>query len=251
MNDVETCLTDDLELNKLDDDWSIHDEDENEDDDQLIMLESSLDEWTKINFSNIIKARKKIGNNKDSFDRDIKMWQNFISQLETYNKSIYMSEINDMSFDIPDNATEFKELQGVYSRLVRYRDRITRMKSVVNSQHEMFSKAYKSLRLVAMSLFREGTAKDKEANAEYVVQPFYIGTLESKNLLDLMIDVLATIDFASTNLSRIMKEKEIQSRTSYGHTIEGDAHNHDVEVQKPTNGFDTSEIRTRKKIKYD
>jgi hypothetical protein len=212
-----------------------------------ILSDTPLDEWEKLDFVEIINSRIDTGITKSSFEREIKMWQSAIRSLPSYNEKVFRDEIDNMDLNIPTYEIELNELQGIYSRLVAYRTRICKMKSIINAHHEIFSKSYKTLKISAMALFT-GTAKDKEASAEQVVQPFFMGTIASKNLLDYLIDVEETIEFTSISLHGLLKEKEVNARINSKHNMEGAYYNFEKNVDEVKSNWDTSDIHTRKKI---
>lgn len=228
-------------------DW---DTEELEDKEELIdsvLCLTPLDQWSSLNFCDIIQKRKKSGLSKISFDEDIAMWQNVIKRLKSYNDAEYREDIRKMDLNIPSTDVDLSELQGVYSRLVSYRIRVAEMTTIVNAQHEIFNKAYKTLKTSAMCLF-PGTAKDKEASAEYLIEPFWMGTLSSKILFDYLIDIKEIIEFASINLVRILKEKEASAKINMTHFSDGASYNFQKEIDKEARDWDPDDIPTRKKV---
>lgn len=213
-----------------------------------VLVDTSFDDWSKIDFVEVVRDRMAKGVNKQTFDEDIRMWQNAIDNLPEYHEKSFLKEVQEMDFSIPRYSKDFSEMQGVYSRLVSYRARVSEMMFRANAHYEVFFKAYKTIKTSAIAL-HTGTAKDKEAGAEFVAQPYYAGTVNTKRMLDYLIEVLETIDFAATNMNRILREKEAEARVNLSHLNEGSQYNFEKQIQDEGNNWNSGDIRTRKKIK--
>lgn len=167
---------------------------------------NTFNNYHQTDFAKIVEQRKE-GITEKTFMEDVHIYQEAINSLPSYDESSFRDEIRQMDFDIPSDEYEFKELQIIYSRLVAYRFRIVDMCSIVNAHNNMFEKAYKSLCKAAMKLV-DGTAKDKEAYAENRTQPFAIGVMNTESFLKYISDVKEAVEFASTNMSRMLRERE-------------------------------------------
>jgi hypothetical protein len=92
--------------------------------------------------------------------------------------------------------------------------------SVVFAHYEMISQAHKNLREMAIKL-STGTAKDKEANAAFTVHPFVIPMTNSKRLLTYLEQYLKNIEFAASQMDRILREHQALSRINQSFNNEG------------------------------
>ena len=201
----------------------------------------SLDGWMDIDFEENIKARFNAGITKEEFYNDVKWWNLAIHNLQIYDEKVYRREIDEMDMSIPRNEFDFKELQGTYSRLVSLFDRLSEMKSVANSHFETFTQGYKCLKQYSIGFFT-GTAQQKESSAEHLVHEFYKHSLPPKKLLSDIEETIKVVEFAATNMNRILREKEANNKINSIHNLEGMARNFD-------NLSNT--IRTRKKVDMD
>jgi hypothetical protein len=124
---------------------------------------------------------------------------------------------------------------------------IAEMISVVNTQYQMFDRAYKSLKNIAINL-SSGTAKDKEANAESVVNSFYVGAAVTRGLLDNLQTYKEVVEFGSMNLNRILKQREDQAAVNPTYDKEGTYLGFQKRMMREDPGV-PDDIPTRKKIK--
>jgi hypothetical protein len=97
---------------------------------------------------------------------------------------------------------------------------LTEIISVVYAHYEMISQAHKNLREMAIRL-STGTAKDKEANAAFTVHPFVIPMTNSKRLLTYLEHYLKNIEFAASQMDRILREHQALSRINHSFNQEG------------------------------
>lgn len=175
----------------------------------------NFDNYHLSDFSTILKNRKD-GVTETSFFEDVEIWQRTLYSLPNYNENSIKEEIDTMNLEIPLEEYDLEKMSKVYSRLVSYRIRIVEITFVLNSHVNIFEKAYKTLKSSAMVLYA-GTVKDKEANAESMVQPLLLGFLKVKNLLDYVMEVRENIEFASMNMARLLREKESLSKINQGY----------------------------------
>ena len=195
-------------------------------------IDIDLDDIGNINFVKIVQDRRTKGVTKSSFDEDVEMWQNTaIASLPIMNECAIRAEIDTWELGIPREEYDLQVLQGVYSNLTAYQFRISHLVSLANSHYKTFSKAYKSLKIIAMALY-SGTAKDKEAYAENEVHLFLIGTVKSENLYDYLCEVKEGIIFAATNMARILREREAQAKINTGHQSEGNAYKYSQDKEE-------------------
>jgi hypothetical protein len=176
--------------------------------------------WQDPNFSKDLVSRLK-GVTEESFAKEVQNWQDAISVLPFYDEIEIRNEIRQWDIAIPSkDEYEFESFSASYALQVQYRNRLTEIMSVVYAHYEMISQAHKNLREMAIKL-STGTAKDKEASAAFTVHPFVIPMTNSKRLLTYLEHYLKNIEFAATQMDRILREHQALSRINQSFNTEG------------------------------
>jgi hypothetical protein len=176
--------------------------------------------WQDPNFSKDLVSRLK-GVTEESFAKEVQNWQDAISVLPFYDEIEIRKEIRQWDIAIPSkDEYEFESFSASYALQVQYRNRLTEIMSVVYAHYEMISQAHKNLREMAIKL-STGTAKDKEASAAFTVHPFVIPMTNSKRLLSYLEHYLKNIEFAATQMDRILREHQALSRINQSFNTEG------------------------------
>jgi hypothetical protein len=202
-------------------------EDEDFDEENLLLL-ATLEwapmpetvSWKDPNFSKDLVSRLK-GVTEDSFTKEVQIWQDAIGLLPYYDEIEIRNEIRRWDISIPSkDSYEFESFSASYALQVQYRNRLTEIMSVVYAHYEMISQAHKNLREMAIKL-STGTAKDKDANAAFTVHPFVIPMTNSKRLLTYLEQYLKNIEFAASQMDRILREHQALSRINQSFNSEG------------------------------
>lgn len=176
--------------------------------------------WKDPNFSKDLVSRLK-GVSEDSFSKEVQIWQDVIGLLPYYDEIEIRNEIRRWDISIPSkDSYEFESFSASYALQVQYRNRLTEIMSVVYAHYEMISQAHKNLREMAIKL-STGTAKDKDANAAFTVHPFVIPMTNSKRLLTYLEQYLKNIEFAASQMDRILREHQALSRINQSFNNEG------------------------------
>jgi len=176
--------------------------------------------WKDPNFSKDLVSRLK-GVTEDSFTKEVQIWQDAIGLLPYYDEIEIRNEIRRWDISIPSkDSYEFESFSASYALQVQYRNRLTEIMSVVYAHYEMISQAHKNLREMAIKL-STGTAKDKDANATFTVHPFVIPMTNSKRLLTYLEQYLKNIEFAASQMDRILREHQALSRINQSFNSEG------------------------------
>lgn len=176
--------------------------------------------WQDPNFSKNLVSRLK-GVTEESFAQEVQNWQDAISVLPFYDEIEIRKEIRQWDIAIPSkDEYEFESFSASYALQVQYRNRLTEIMSVVYAHYEMISQAHKNLREMVIKL-STGTAKDKEASAAFTVHPFVIPMTNSKRLLTYLEHYLKNIEFAATQMDRILREHQALSRINQSFNTEG------------------------------
>jgi hypothetical protein len=176
--------------------------------------------WQDPNFSKDLVSRLK-GISEESFAKEVQNWQDAISLLPIYDELEIRNEVRKWDIAIPTKDDyDFESFSASYALQVQYRNRLTEIISVVYAHYEMISQAHKNLREMAIRL-STGTAKDKEANAAFTVHPFVIPMTNSKRLLTYLEHYLKNIEFAASQMDRILREHQALSRINHSFNQEG------------------------------
>ena len=176
--------------------------------------------WKDPNFSKDLVSRLK-GVTEESFTKEVQIWQDAIGLLPYYDEIEIRTEIRQWDISIPSkDSYEFESFSASYALQVQYRNRLTEIMSVVFAHYEMISQAHKNLREMAIKL-STGTAKDKDANAAFTVHPFVIPMTNSKRLLTYLEQYLKNIEFAASQMDRILREHQALSRINQSFNAEG------------------------------
>ena len=176
--------------------------------------------WQDPNFSKDLVSRLK-GVTEESFSKEVQIWQDAISLLPHYDEIEIRNEVREWDISIPTKDDyEFESFSAAYALQVQYRNRLTEIMSVIFGHYEMISQAHKNLREMAIKL-STGTAKDKEANAAFTVHPFVIPMANSKRLLTYLEQYLKNIEFAASQMDRILREHQALSRINQSFNNEG------------------------------
>lgn len=176
--------------------------------------------WKDPNFAKNLVGRLK-GVTEESFAKEVQIWQDAISLLPFYDEIEIRNEVRQWDISIPSKDDYgFESFSAAYALQVQYRNRLTEIISVVYAHFEMISQAHKNLREMAIKL-STGTAKDKDANAAFTVHPFVIPMTNSKRLLTYLEQYLKNIEFAASQMDRILREHQALSRINQSYNTEG------------------------------
>jgi hypothetical protein len=182
----------------------------------IVDIGSIWDGVDDYDFEKDVKYRSS-GINKETFEQEILIWCEGFKLLPKYNKESYIQEMSQMEMSLQsDNFFNFEDLVIMYSAQVAYRNRLTAMKGIVNAHYEIYTQAYKSLEKQAFKLFSKagGTIDDRKADAAHMVAPFYRLSTQAKSMLEHINEMISNVEFAATQLSRLLREREILSRVN-------------------------------------
>lgn len=162
-------------------------------------------------FPSIIVERLKGISEKD-FAKEVKMWQDHIKYLPQYNEVEVRKEIRTWDISIPvKDDFNIESFAVAYSRQLQYRNRLTELISVVFAHLEMLTHAQKSLREIAIKL-SSGPKHDKDAQATFTTNPLLIHVNQAKRLHTYLESVQKNIEFASSQMDKIIREHQTLSR---------------------------------------
>jgi hypothetical protein len=198
--------------------------------------------WKDPNFAKNLVGRLK-GVTEESFAKEVQIWQDAISLLPFYDEIEIRNEVRQWDISIPSKDDyEFESFSAAYALQVQYRNRLTEIISVVYAHFEMISQAHKNLREMAIKL-STGTAKDKDANAAFTVHPFVIPMTNSKRLLTYLEQYLKNIEFAASQMDRILREHQALSRINQTYNTEGMSNLYSKDKTPMNKG--NAQVRTR------
>lgn len=167
--------------------------------------------WEDPNFPNIILDRLKGITEKD-FAKEVKMWQEHIKMLPQYNEVEIRKEIRSWDISIPGKDDfNIESFAVAYSFQLQYRNRLTELISIVFAHLEMLTHAQKSLREIAIKL-ASGPKHDKDAQATFTTNPLLIHVNHAKRLHTYLEAVQKNIEFASSQMDKIIREHQTLSR---------------------------------------
>jgi len=193
-------------------------------------------DWKDPEFTKEIVSRLK-GITEEGFANEVMLWQHHISVLPVYDEIVIRKEIRSWNLDIPikDNFN-IESFAQAYALQVQYRNRLTEIISIVYAHHEILSQACKCLKEMALKL-SSGTAKDKDATAGFTVHPFVAPMTHAKRLNVYLDSVLKNIDFASSQMDRIIREHQALSRINQTVNNMGMAQNYEDSGSKIQNKY--------------
>lgn len=201
--------------------------------------------WNDPDFAKKIVDRLR-GVTEESFASEVELWQQQINLLPHYNELDLRNEIRSWDISIPSKDTfDFESYAIAYSKQVQYRVRLTELMSVVFAHNEMLSQAHKTLLAMAVKL-SNGPKHDKDANATFTVHPFLVASTHAKRLMTYLENVLKNIDFAASQMDRMLREHQALSRINQTMNSEGMSYmaNKDYIGHNPNNSSSVK-IRTR------
>ena len=200
--------------------------------------------YTDPNFSKKIIERIK-GVTEDGFAKEVDNWQEAIQSLPVYDELDIRKEIKGWNIGIPNKDDfDFDSHAKFYSMQIQYRNRITEIINVVYAHHEMLSQAQKTLKDIAARL-AGGTAVDKNAIATFTVQPFSLACTHARRLLSYLESVLKNIDFAASQMDRMLREHQALARINSNFNSEGLSSLFKDNNSRVANINNSTEIRTR------
>lgn len=200
--------------------------------------------YTDTDFSKNMLERIK-GVTEAGFAKEVDNWQEAIKSLPNYDEIEIRNEIKQWNISIPNKDDfHFESYSKFYSLQLQYRNRITEIISVVFAHHEMISQAQKTLKDIAVKL-ANGTAVDKNGIATFTVQPFSIACTHARRLLTYLESVLKNIDFAASQMDRMLREHQALARINSNFNAEGLSALHKDNNSRISNINSSTEIRAR------
>lgn len=196
----------------------MYDEEEDFDDEDSVILagfewspNSEKLDWNDPDFSKNITARLK-GITEESFEKEVEAWQKHINLLPDYDEYEIRKEIRNWILDIPTKDDfNIESFAKSYALQVQYRNRITELVSLVFAHYEMINQAHRSLKEMAVKL-ASGPKHDKDAIASFTVHQFVVPLSHAKRLHTYLESVLKNIEFAASQMDKIVREHQALSR---------------------------------------
>lgn len=188
------------------------------------------------NFPDIIVDRLKGITEKD-FAKEVKMWQDHIKYLPEYNEHEVRKEIRAWDISIPGKDDfNIESFAVAYAKQLQYRNRLTELISIVFAHLEMLTHAQKSLREIAIKL-SSGPKHDKDAQATFTTNPLLIHVNQAKRLHTYLESVQKNIEFASSQMDKIIREHQTLSRINQTMNNLGMSHMYEDSVSKTKNNL--------------
>lgn len=165
------------------------------------------------------------------FNEEFMMWQEYLSRLEPYDDDTISEKLREVDLTNlmpPERSNNSANAYQAYYRLVETQRYLYSLQKPVSNRAEMLKEAIKSLRSAARGMFK-GTDKDKEAHSDRMVRNFTAELSRAKCLLSSINASIETVEFAATQASRVIKEKEFELKVNGSYASQGQAniyHNH-------------------------
>ena len=167
--------------------------------------------------------------------------------LPQYNEYDIRKEIAQWEFNVPNKDDfDISSHAASYVMQIQYKTRLSEIYSVVFSHFEFLSSAQKNLKEMAVKIAPGSNKHDKDGIASFTVSPFTIASSHAKRLLSYLDSVMKNIDFAASQMDRLMREHQSLSRINQNFHNEGLSalYNKDRPSLKRYND-DSATVRTR------
>lgn len=146
---------------------------------------------------------------EDKFKIDLDNLLNTYNQLKPINPDDVRQEIDSWDLSVPkDTNTDLEEISGAYTRFVEYNIRINKLLDDVNIHNQLLIFIIKTGKELAYQYIEGKTKADKESVATSILLP--ISSLQNtvNSLYDFISNTNKSIEFASSQLARILRERE-------------------------------------------
>lgn len=156
------------------------------------------------------------------FNEEFMMWQEYLSKLAPYDDGVVREKLDAIDLEDLMPNTKKVDVYESYYRLVETQKFLYTLHKPVHGRCEMLKDAIKSLRSSARGMFK-GTDKDKEAHSDRMVRNFTAEFSRAKALLSSIVGAIDFVEFAATQASRVIKEREFELRVNSGYAGQGQA----------------------------
>jgi len=206
---------------------SMYEEDLEDEEETILLAEIDwkpmpvYEPWTDPNFAQMITQRAK-GVTEEGFTQEVQLYQDALNMLPQYNEYEIRKEISYWEFNIPDkNDFDISSHAASYSMQIQYKTRLSEIYSVVFAHYEFLSSAQKNLKEMAVKIASGSNKHDKDGIASFTVSPFSIAASHAKRLLSYLDSVTKNIDFAASQMDRLMREHQSLARINQNFHNEG------------------------------
>jgi len=206
---------------------SMYEEDLEDGEDTILLAEIDwkpmpvYEPWTDPDFAQMIANRIK-GVTEEGFANEVKLYQDALNMLPQYNEYDIRKEIAQWEFNVPNkNDFDISSHAASYALQIQYKTRLSEIYSVVFSHFEFLSSAQKNLKEMAVKIAPGSNKHDKDGIASFTVSPFTIASSHAKRLLSYLDSVMKNIDFAASQMDRLMREHQSLSRINQNFHNEG------------------------------
>jgi hypothetical protein len=178
-------------------------------------------DWSSPDFTQEIVNRTK-GVTEEGFAKEVELWRQSIESLPAYDEIEIRKELRSWHIGIPSKDDfDFQTYALHYSLQIQYRNRLTEIHSVVYAHYEMISQGQKTLKEMAVKLAAGNNKYDKDAVSAYTVHQFTVAMTHAKKLLIYLEAMLKNIDFAATQMDRMLREHQTLAKINQNFNNEG------------------------------
>lgn len=202
--------------------------------------------WNQPDFAEQVTKRLR-GMTEEDFAKEVDLWKRYIASLPVYNEFEIRKEISQWHIGIPPKEDfNFETYTLYYFLQCQYKERLNQIFGVIFAHYEMISQAQKTLKEMAVKISAGTTKYDKDAIASFTVSLFTIAMSDVKKLLVYLEAINKNIDFAATQMDRVLKEHQAMTRYNQSFANEGmSALYSRNSMPKSNNNSNSAEIKTR------
>jgi hypothetical protein len=163
----------------------------------------------------------------EDFEKDFQKMINLFNRIDEQHpqtEAEIRDELKGFNFSITQEEMYDVDLaSATYVRFVEYKYRLNELFDQVNKKFVILSTIIQKVNEILPTL-TEGTAKEKDAKSNIMLLEISMIHVQYKNLLSFLKDHKESIDFATTQLARILREKEATAKLNGRNIKRGDSH---------------------------
>lgn len=203
--------------------------------------------WDDPNFASELLTRSTGKITEDSYIKEVELWQSNLKIMPKYDEFAIRKEISAWNIGIPDKDNlNYETLSIFYHLHSNYRTRLTDLHNAVFANHEMLNQAYKTLFELSSQMSNGKNKYERDAHATFATSYFSIALGHTKRLLTYLEMVIKNVDFASTQMDKMMRD--IQNLARYNNNFVADGMSNMMNrtsIFPTSNNISSAEIKTR------
>lgn len=179
-------------------------------------------DWMSVDFVEETKIEPN-GLTIDSYQKEVREWQDDIRALKTYDESEIRRYLNTCNLNVPSKGDSYDEVAEAYYRHARMETELVHRLNRVRPHVDYLVHAYNSLKDTAFAVAPGRTVDERKANAAHMASPFLRHYLKAKRLMDFIIDVRKSVEANRYIMQAMAKERETYARIDQNMVAEGGA----------------------------